>query len=118
MRLFGLPHLLVTRGAALFALPFMVSCGSRVEPGDDASIDSSIDVAAEAASDADAAPDVGDEACAGACCCEGDVQDFVTCTAAGPTCKSGFGLFHGDDCRCLPDRDTPCCLPHVRDGGF
>ena len=52
-----------------------------------------------------------------ACCCEGDVMSTVTCTASGPTCGTGFGLYFGDDCRCLPDRDTPCCLPHVFDAG-
>lgn len=48
-----------------------------------------------------------------ACCCQGDVQETPVCSASGLTCGTGYGLYRGDMCRCLPDRDTPCCLPHV-----
>jgi hypothetical protein len=76
---------------------------------------------------ADAQPDVASDASpevapldAGACnasdvcCCAGDLLDFPQCTDGGQTsCRAGYGLHRGDDCRCLPDRNTPCCLPHV-----
>jgi hypothetical protein len=53
----------------------------------------------------------------GYCCCSGDVLDPVTCGSSGPKCDRGT-LYKGDDCRCLPDRNTPCCVPHgVADTG-
>ena len=48
------------------------------------------------------------------CCCQGDVLDFPICANGAPACKSGYTLNRGDACKCLPDRDTPCCLPHAR----
>jgi hypothetical protein len=65
----------------------------------------------------DVPTDAGDaSACAGACCCQGDVIDTVICSSTGPTCNPMFNVYFGDDCRCLADRDTPCCLPHVDSG--
>jgi len=50
------------------------------------------------------------------CCCSGDAVDPVQCGADGPACNSGK-LYRGDDCQCLPDRNTPCCGPHIFDSG-
>jgi hypothetical protein len=53
----------------------------------------------------------GDEA-TNVCCCDRDVMRRTTCSAAGaPVCSAGYGLYRGDDCKCLPDRVTPCCAP-------
>ena len=79
--------------------------------------DAQSDVASETASDAPADTQPAGEAGAcnagDACCCQGDVLDFPVCMEGGQvSCRSGYGLYRGDDCRCLPDRNTPCCLPH------
>ena len=71
--------------------------------------------AATGAGDASDAPADADAGCdtSNVCCCQGDVLDFPMCVQGGQiTCAAGYGLYRGDDCRCLPDRNTPCCLPH------
>ena len=78
-------------------------------------------VAADAQAEASAETSIGDggdgdtTTCSAgdACCCAGDVLDFPQCTDGGQiSCRAGYGLYRGDDCRCLPDRNTPCCLTH------
>lgn len=80
--------------------------------------DAQPEVAAEAAVDAPADAQIPVDAAtcnnSDVCCCAGDVLDFPMCSDGGQsTCRAGYGLYRGDDCRCLPDRNTPCCLPHV-----
>ena len=29
-------------------------------------------------------------------------------------CRAGYQLYFNDDCLCVADADTPCCLPHAR----
>ncbi len=72
-----------------------------------ARLDSGIDTATDASFDS--------AACRDACCCQGDVLDTVQCTDAGPTCKPGYNVYYGDDCTCLPDRNTPCCVVRMFD---
>lgn len=92
---------------ALLLLAFAVGCSSS---GSESDVDAASDSTYSGGS-CDAAAFVG-------CCCQGDVTAPPICTAAGTfACPSGFGSYAGDDCRCLPDRETPCCLPHLHDSG-
>jgi hypothetical protein len=91
-----------------------LGCGASVdsEPAGDASVDTS---ASEVA--AEVGPSEGGSCAPESCCCAGDVVDFPVCSGDTISCRSGYALHSGDDCRCLPDRDTPCCYPHVFDSG-
>jgi hypothetical protein len=104
--------------AVLCLLLASCGCSSSSSPPvvDDAKpADARNDTKEDVAADADTcAPDAAGDAC----CCSGDVVDFPVCAADGTlSCRGSMSLYHGDDCRCLADRDTPCCLPHVFDGG-
>lgn len=69
----------------------------------------------------DALPDASDgasdgAACdtVGACCCKDNLSEHPSCSDAGAAiCGAGYGLFRGDDCLCLADRQTPCCPIHA-----
>jgi hypothetical protein len=83
-------------------------CAATCASGGDAQSDAAADAAADVMVDACGA------AASDVCCCQSYVTDPPSCSDSGAlSCRAGYGLYHGDDCRCLPDRDTPCCPPHV-----
>ena len=105
----GMRRIRAELGQSLFAVTLLAlsswGCSSSSDGGTD--VDGGSDTATEGGAICDTATVFG-------CCCHGDVQAQPICTAEGVVCPAGFGSYTGDDCRCLPDRDTPCCLPHVR----
>jgi hypothetical protein len=85
-------------------------CRAAADAQPESAAETAVDAPVEVAADADAAVCNTSDVC----CCAGDVLDYPMCTDGGQTsCRAGYGLYRGDDCRCLPDRNTPCCLPHV-----
>lgn len=93
-------------------------CNRMCHAAADAQAESAADAPADAPADAllETSPDADAAACntSDVCCCAGDLLDYPLCTDGGQTsCRAGYGLYRGDDCRCLPDRNTPCCLPHA-----
>lgn len=91
------------------------ACKSQCGGVADAQPDAPSDVAAETAADApsDVSADAASCDTVSACCCKDNLSEQALCSDAGvAVCNAGYGLYRGDDCRCLADRQTPCCPLH------